>query len=293
MNPEEIKELADAAGESHWRRVAPLELNEVSLNGDGAVDEVSPGNFVRKGGFFRKRILASRRNRNEKPEEINLGGSITIVFLRKRRKLVERGGTDGKIVRSTNEHDHPKNAITLYDEFNQAETGVAADLRAKYPQLRTVEIIYALLITPTHEPELVRIPVKGASLGSESKADTTTDLYSYLTSFAGNDHIWQYFTELSPVLETGKQPYFAIDFKCGERIAEEMIADIVAPALRRVRDNCAAVDQSRAEKIAAGTTVPTAEPEGEVQEGAAIGAEYPKGADTFSQDDDIDSSIPF
>ena len=31
------RELAEAAGETHWRRVAPLfELNEVSLNGEAA-----------------------------------------------------------------------------------------------------------------------------------------------------------------------------------------------------------------------------------------------------------------
>ena len=60
---------------------------------------------------------------------------------------------------------------------NNSEDGVAADLRTKYTGLRTVEIVYALLLTVSG-CELVRIPVKGSSLGSEVKADTTTDLYS-------------------------------------------------------------------------------------------------------------------
>src|SRR5436305_6511121 len=132
MDKDLIDELAEAAGETHYRRVAPLELNEVSLNGDGSTDEVEPGKFVRKGGYFRKRLYAGQRNRKEKPEEVNLGAPIKIVFLRKRRKLVERGGTDGKVLRATNEHNHPKEAVTLFHSVTSTtEDGVAADLRIK------------------------------------------------------------------------------------------------------------------------------------------------------------------
>jgi hypothetical protein len=273
MNPDLAKELAEAAGETHWRRVAPLELNEVSLNGDGSATEIEPGKFVRNGGFFRKRLYAGHRNRNEKPGEENLGSSIAIVFLRKRRKLVERGGTDGKILRATNEHNHPKEAVTLFDAVTgKSEDGVAADLRTKYTGLRTVEIIYALLITDA-EPELVRLVVKGASLGSDAKADSTTDLYKYMGSFSADEHMWEYYTDLSAVMEKGKQTYFAIDFKRGEAIDSDTLAGDVAPALRKVRDNCAAVDRSRQEKIAAGVTAPAAEPEEEeVQEGDSTNA---------------------
>lgn len=288
MNPDLAKELAEAAGETHWRRVAPLELNEVSLNGDGSTDEVAPGQFVRKGGYFRKRILTGNRNRNEKPKEENLGAPIKIVFLRKRRKLVERGGTDGKIVRATNEHNHPKEAVTLYHaDTNTSEDGIAHDLKQKYGvrNLKTVELIYALLMTEGNEPELIRIPIKGSSLGSEVKADTTTDLYSYMSSFSPDEHMWEYYTVLSPVLEKGKQQYFAVDFKRGTPIEGDVLANAVAPALRKVRDNCAAVDQSRQEKIAAGITAPAIEPEEKVHEGEG-------GNDPLS-DDDIASSIPF
>src|SRR6266576_3229232 len=89
----EIKDLDARLQEAHTL------LNEVSLNGDGSTDEVEPGKFVRKGGYFRKRVLTGNRNRNEKPKEENLGAPVKIVFLRKRRKLVERGGTDGQILR--------------------------------------------------------------------------------------------------------------------------------------------------------------------------------------------------
>lgn len=283
---EQEREMADAAGETHWRRVAPLELNEVSLNGSGATQRTEQGTYEPAGGYFRKRILTGNRNRNEKPEEINLGQTIQIVFLRKRRKLVERGGTDGKIIRATNEHNHTKEAVTLYHtETQQSETGIATDLRAKYSGLRTVELIYALLITDG-EPELVRIPVKGSSLGSDAKAETTTDLYKYMASFDSKEHIWQFYTNLSAVFEQGKMAYFAIDFKRGEAIDKTFLFDVVRPALLRVRDNCTAVDQSRQEKIAAGVSV--AVPSTDAQE------MWDKGSnEEIPTDDDILNSIPF
>jgi hypothetical protein len=288
MDTDLEKELTDAAGETHYRRTPPLVLNEVSLNGSGSLKQTAEGKMEPAGGYFRKRLYAGHRNRNEKPEEENLGNSIKIVFLRKRRKLVERGGTDGSIVRATNEHNHPKEAVTLYESASkQSEVGIAADLRTKYSGLRTVEIIYALLMVEGEEPELVRIPVKGSSLGSDAKAETTTDLYKYMASFAGKEHMWQYHTMLVPVFETGKMSYFAIDFKRGEKIDDETIANVVAPMLRKVRENLDEVDRSQQEKIAAGASVAADAPEVEREEGPSSLDEYPK-------EEDIDiTSIPF
>jgi hypothetical protein len=52
---------AAVSGESSLRGARPIERNEVLLNGDD-----------RDGGFFRKRILIGRTDRNTKPEEIEL-----------------------------------------------------------------------------------------------------------------------------------------------------------------------------------------------------------------------------
>jgi hypothetical protein len=65
MNSDLEKELADAAGETDWRRIMPLELNEVSLNGSGSMSKREDGQMGPAGGFFRKRILTGNRNRNE------------------------------------------------------------------------------------------------------------------------------------------------------------------------------------------------------------------------------------
>lgn len=278
------QELAEAAGETHYRSVRPLELNELSLNGDADAEEID-GKLVRKGGYFRKRVYAGHRDRNSKPKEENLGAPIKIVFLRKRRKLVERGD-EGKIVRQTNEHNHPGDVVSLYHAATQSsEHGIASDLRKRYEGLRTVEIVYALLIDGD-ETELVRFSVKGSSLGSKAKADTTTDLYSYMGSYTPDEHLWQYYTILTPVLEKGLKSYFAIDFKRGEELDGEFVRDIVAPALLRVAENIKGVDRSRHEKIAdaASKAAEPAEPQGGAHEEA--GDEYPK--DDINPDD-----IPF
>src|SRR5258708_39179906 len=94
---------AAASGEQNFRGVRPLELNEVLLNGDD-----------RDGGYFRKRVLIGRTDKNVKPEEIALtrkpgqgktAKPLQVVFLKIRRKLVQRG-KGGEIERSTNEHNH-------------------------------------------------------------------------------------------------------------------------------------------------------------------------------------------
>lgn len=271
---------AAASGESNYKGAQGLTLNEVSLNGDGDVREVSPGQFIRKGGFFRKRILIGAK-KDEKPEEENLGNPVSVVFLKIRRKLVQRGA-DGKIVRSTSEHNDKSDAVLLYEAGKQQpESGVAADLREKYEGLRTVQVVYALLLGhPTEEPELVRITIKGASLGSESKADDRTDFYSYLGSFKGDDHFYQYETLMEAVLENGKKTYFATNFKRGSKLSENNYA-YAMNKMRLVHEKCMEVDTTRAARIAKGATVEIPDAPEDV-----AGVDYPK--DDINPDD-----IPF
>jgi hypothetical protein len=248
MTNEQDFDLAELSGESDYRQPRTLELNEVSLNGDADVTETSPGKFDRKGGFFRKRLLVGRTNRDLKPEEQNLGASVRLVFLKIRRKLVECADK-GEIIRSTTEHNTKADAVTLYDSrTNQSVRGVAADLRKLHEGLRTVQIVYALLLTNTSEPELVRLTVKGASLGSEAKLPDVMDFYTYIASFPRNEHMWQYGTILEPVLEQGRKSYYAINFTHGEKLDPETLV-LAEEKLREVALNCREVDDARARKI--------------------------------------------
>jgi len=266
-----------ASGEQNYKGGQGLILNEVSLNGDAEAVETPPGSgkFVRKGGYFRKRVLVGSP-KGEKPVEENLGGSVRVVFLKVRRKLVERG-EKGKIIRSTNEHNHKNNRVFLYEEGREPIAGVAAALRERFEKLRTVQIVYALLLA-AGEPELVRFIVRGSSLGSESKAETTTDFYKYLGSFSSNEHFYEFETIAQPVLEQGLKAYYAIDFKRGQALTPEL-QQIALDKLREVHEKCEAQDEARAQKFAKGEDIV----EDEQKE---TGIEYPK--DDINPDD-----IPF
>lgn len=248
-----------ASGESAMRGNRPLELNEVSLNGDGSAKEVSPGKWKRTGGYFRKRIIIGAP-KDTKPEEVNLGEQIDVVFLKVRRRLVERG-KDGKILRSTAEHNHPNDAVTLYEtETKERFNGVAADLRKTFEGLRTVQVVYALLLGESKHPELVRFIVKGASLGSEVKAPEVPNFYGYISSFTNDDHFYQFKTVLTPVLEEGKQAYYAINFQRGAKLDEKQY-NYALERMREVHENCTEVDTQRATRITKSSTTEPADEE--------------------------------
>lgn len=275
------------SGESSYRGKQALQLNEVSLNGDGSVKEVAPGNFVRQGGFFRKRVLIGKA-RDERPEEINLGNQIEVVFLKIRRKLVERGNKDGEIIRSTNEHTHKGEAVMLYDTRTNTKTfGVAADLRERHEGLRTVQIVYALLLQEGKQ-ELVRLVVKGASLGSEAKAEGVMDFYRYIGSFGKDEHFYEYKTILTPVLEEGKQAYFAMNFQRGDRLNEKAM-EFAFSRMKEVHQNCVEIDAARAAKMVAADVPAETPPKDEFYEDAP-GEDLP--ADEPTSDINPDD-IPF
>lgn len=237
-----------ASGESTYRAPRPLELNEVLINGDADVEEIEPGKFTRKGGYLRKRVLVGKP-RDQKPEELKLGESINVVFLKIRRKLVERS-QGGMIVRSTNEHTSAGDVVDLYDENGFVRSGSAKSIREGYPGLRTVQIVYALLIgSAMTEPELVRITIKGASLGSEAKDPKATDFYKYLGSYGKDEHLWEYVTNISAILEKGQKSYYCMNFTRGEKLDEKFLA-IALEKMKEVHFKCVEIDTARTQKRA-------------------------------------------
>lgn len=230
-----------------------LALNTVSLNGDGEIIEKEPGQFVTKGGYFRKTMTANQK-KGEKPEEIKLGESISVVMLKIRRSLSERTGD--KVIRWTSEHSTADSVVELHHAGTDTiEIDTARKLREKYPGLRTIQIVYGLLLQGTHEPERVKIRIKGASLGSEAKDENTKTFYEYVSSFEKNEegvkeHLRQYETILTPVKEVGKKTYFAIKFERGQKLAEDFQA-VADQALREIHQKITATDSARAARIKA------------------------------------------
>ena len=206
MRPEELKK---ATGQENYQKGARLVLNEVLLNGDK--------------GFWRKRIWLGRtkENENEKPAEIELGTSTRVIFLKIRRKLVARG-KKGEITQSTNEHNTVHDTVSVYEGGKEVFKGSAKDARLQYSDLRTVQVIYALLL---HEakPELVRLTLKGSSLGSENKPEGVIDFYQYLSSF-DKESITDYETNLGVVQEHGMKDYYSATYERGEKVDEATTA---------------------------------------------------------------------
>lgn len=229
MNTKEL------TGQGNYQSRERLVLNEVLLNGDK--------------GYLRKRVWVgrTREEETEKPKEIELGENAKVIFLKIRRKLVERGNK-GEIVRSSGEHNTLNDTITIYESKEPVFTGAAREARKRYEGLRTVQIVYALLAQGNgNEPELVRVVVKGASLGSDAKPEGVLDFYQYLTSF-GDELICDYITNLGVVEEHGMKTYFAMTFDRGERTPSHLHEAIIE-RLQFVHDYCTKYDSGKIETV--------------------------------------------
>jgi len=162
----------------------------------------------------------------------------------------------------------------LFEYGDKPEKGVASELREKYPLLRTQQVVYALL-----NGEIVRLFVKGASLGSDSKAKDVTDFYSYISSFTGNEHFFLNKTILNAVEEQGDLgSYYVVDFKKGEKITEEEQNE-VEKAMVQVADYCRESDEYY-QKFFENNTLPKDEKE-----------EHPMDVIEYPENDD--EEIPF
>lgn len=215
-NKMSLDEMTGASRYSNNR----LNLDTLSLNGDGEIKEIN-GKYVQSGGFFRIAFTSSQK-KGEKPEEIKLGDKVKVVFLKIRRTLQERNAE--KVVRWTSEHNTADDYVELRSANSQdVISGSAKSLREQYPNLKTIQIVYGLLLEDGKGPKEVKIRIKGASLGSEVKAEGVMTFYEYLSSFdkSKDEHVRNYVTELSAIKEEGKKTYFCIKFTRGEKLSAE------------------------------------------------------------------------
>ena len=236
--------------------VRPLILDMLSLNGDAEiVQSVVDGKDVysTKGGFYRLLKLTEAK-KNEKPEEVNLGEKVTVVFLKIRRALQQRS-SDGKLVLWTSEHTSPDDIVELHraGDSRQVEIGTARALREKYDGLRTIQYVYGLLLGHDDVPQLVKIRFKGSALGSEVKAEGVPTFYDYIyaehkDASGKKEHLRHYETLLSCVKEQGKKTYYTVVFERGDRLKDELCA-VADAELRKVHDKIVAVDEARAKRI--------------------------------------------
>lgn len=204
-----------------------LQLNEIQFNGQ-------KGSYV----YIDKiKGLVEQGDGKKKYEKIDLGEDISVVFLRIRRKL--RQFRKGENPLTTNEHNSKHDMLTLFGGTSIVK-GTNDDLREKFTGLKTNQIVYCLLLGKGDEPELVRLVVKGASLGSEVKGKDVHDFYSYISSFKDKgreDHFYQFITELSSISEEGQLgSYYAMGYKEGDKVTPELNEQAILPAMQKVFD---------------------------------------------------------
>lgn len=218
--------LEEMSGET---RSAPrLLLNELQFNGQ-------KNNFTL---ILKKEGLVQMGDK-KKYQKAELGESVSVIFLRIRRKL--RQFRKGENPLTTNEHNTKHDMLTLFGD-TQIIKGSNDELRERYTGLKTNQIVYCLLSKPDgSEMELVRLVVKGAALGSETKAKEVYDFYSYVSSFkedGHDDHFYEYVTKLYGVPETSDLgSYYAMTFAKEEVISgSEEIMSMVRKGMKQVFD---------------------------------------------------------
>lgn len=232
--------MAEMSGET---AMSPkLVLNEISING-------KKGTFTytnKKGGL----VEADGKKRYAQED---LGESVNVVFMRIRRRLRQFRKDQKPLV--TNEHNTKNDMLTLFGDPTIVK-GSNDDLKAKYPNLRTNQIVYCLLKREGHEDEVVRLVVKGSSLGSKAKAKGTHDFYSYMSSFKadGQDlHMYDFITELYVVEEAGDLgEYYAMSFRMISELDQEgkdKVAEKMTPIFAFIKASDAYFKTKKVEEL--------------------------------------------
>jgi hypothetical protein len=224
------EDLSQYSGETYYQRPPRMPLNEISLNGN-------------KGIYRIKNVVKGYTEVDGKKtyEETELGESIKVVFLRVRRRLAQF--KKGEPTLATSEHNSKADEVALFGGA-AVEKGLASAMRDKYPGLRTQQVVYAL-----YNNELVRLIVKGASLGSETKAEDVMTFYDYISSFKKDaegkkvdEHFYQYETNLSAVKETSPLGgYYAIKFEKGKKLDDAEMEN-VAVEMKKIHEFIVSVD---------------------------------------------------
>lgn len=218
--------LSQYSNESQYRRPPKLILNEVRISGTD--------------GVFQKTLLREKKELNEQYGVEDLGKEIKVVFLKIRRKLVEYTKKDG-FVRSTTEHNHRGDVVTLFHKAGGRDVAPAEQLRQTYPGLRTIQVVYAMLMDGVGG-EVVRLNVKGASLGSQNKREGVMSFYDYLTSFTDNEHTYEYVTVLKAESEkSALGQYYCINFVRDNKLSPEQMEKI-GQEMKRIHVYTTALD---------------------------------------------------
>lgn len=225
-----MDEMEQMSGESYFKKAPSLKLNEIRFNGQ-------------TGEYILVDVLSGTKEINGKSQYAKsiIGNKLDIIFLKIRRKLVSKYEPNATML-STNEHNTASDYVTLYgDEIIQ---GTAKQMSQMFDKLRTHQVVYA--ISPT-TGDMVRLIVKGASLGSKSKPKDVISFYDYIASFkkdGRNGHFYECITHLGVRDEVNQagMTYKVMSLQEGAKLTPEQI-DAAKKNMRIAFDYCNEVNE--------------------------------------------------
>lgn len=209
LTEEQIARLNAQAGTASGNGVRLPVLNRVSLNGNADAIEDAKGNLKRPDISYRKQIFVGKED-DAKPENVDLGAPLEVIFVKSRRRLVARD-SKGFQVMSTSQHASPTSIVALYKDGKMIDKGVAKDLREKYEDLRTIQETYVIL----PDGELALLICKGSALGSKTRDEKNPTFYEYLQELTKAGGIFTHKTILGGVLEKGAKDFYTMTFEMG------------------------------------------------------------------------------
>jgi len=208
LTPEQLARLQAQSETAGGGGVRLPVLNRISLNGNADAVENASGKLERPAISYRKQVFVGK-DKDERPENEDLGAPLEVIFVKSRRRLVARD-SQGFQVMSTSQHEQPNQTVTLWKEGKLIDKGHASDLRAKYEDLRTIQETYVLL----PDGELALLIAKGSALGSKTRDEKLPTFYQYLQSLK-TDGIFGNKTILGGVLEKGAKNFYTMTFEKG------------------------------------------------------------------------------
>lgn len=208
--------LSDLSGEKNIKQASRYNVPLLRLQG--------------KEGKFHKIIIGG-----EKTEDILIDDKIEGVMLKVRRSYAEFTKEERLF---TNEHNSWKDNVTLFESkktekgitTRMVDSGMAGDLKKKYPGLKMQQSIYFLL---QPENEIVKLLVKGKGL---------SNLFDYWKAFESDEHIYQFITKLNLIEEESPLgPYYAMTFERGKKI-DGVLIEKVAEKIKEVASKIGEID---------------------------------------------------
>ena len=128
----------------------------------------------------------------------------------------------------SNEHNSWRDEIVLFEKregtpkIRMIDQGPSRKLRDKYKNLKMIQNLYFLF-----EDQVVKLPVKGKSLGS---------LFEYYETLSGrNEHIWQFITKIQSHSDSrGSIDFFVMDFLKQEEADLEIVSAKIEEVARKL-----------------------------------------------------------